>query len=139
MRRLLSVVLGSSSASSRATESQKLLNWGYTNFELVTVAKPDAAVTSQRVWKGQTKLAPLGVAGGLSVAVPTGMGGKIDIKVNVPDRLIAPLSAGQVVGDVTVALPDGTILTKQPLVVAQPVEADGFLGRMWDTLLLLTE
>jgi D-alanyl-D-alanine carboxypeptidase len=71
--------------------------------------------------------------------VPTGMGGKIDIKVNVPDRLIAPLLAGQVVGDVTVALPDGTILTKQPLVVAQPVEADGFLGRMWDTLLLLTE
>jgi hypothetical protein len=44
-----------------------------------------------------------------------------------------------VVGDVTVALPDGTTLTKQPLVVAQPVEADGFLGRMWDTLLLLTE
>ncbi len=139
MRRLLSVVLGSSSASSRATESQKLLNWGYTNFELVTVAKPDAAVTSQRVWKGQIKLAPLGVAGGLSVAVPTGMGGKIDIKVNVPDRLIAPLLAGQVVGDVTVALPDGAILTKQPLVVAQPVQADGFLGRMWDTLLLLTE
>ena len=139
MRRLLSVVVGSSSASSRATETQKLLNWGYTNFELVTVAKPDTAVTTQRVWKGQTKLAALGVAGGLVVAVPAGMGSKLDIKVNVPDRLIAPLPTGQAVGDVTVAMPDGTVLTKRPLTVAQPVEADGFLGRMWDTLLLLAE
>lgn len=139
MRRLLSVVLGSSSASSRATESQKLLNWGYTNFELVTVAKSDAAVTTQRVWKGQAKMAALGVAGGLAVAVPKGMGGKVGVKVDVRKRLIAPLAAGQVVGDVTLTLPDGVVLTKRPLVVVQPVEADGFLGRMWDSLLLLTE
>jgi len=31
------------------------------------------------------------------------------------------------------------VLTKQPLVAVEAVPADGFLGRMWDTLLLLSE
>jgi len=138
-RRLLSVILGASSATSRATESQKLLNWGYSNFELVTVAKADAALTTARVWKGQTKMAALGVKGGLAVTVPTGSSDKVELKVNVPERLIAPLAAGQVVGDVSVSLPGGVVLTKQPLVAVEAVPADGFLGRMWDTLLLLSE
>ena len=138
-RRLLSVILGASSATSRATESQKLLNWGYSNFELVTVAKADAALTTARVWKGQTKMAALGVKGGLAVTVPTGSSDKVELKVNVSERLIAPLAAGQVVGDVSVSLPGGLVLTKQPLVAVEAVPADGFLGRMWDTLLLLSE
>ena len=138
-RRLLSVILGASSATSRATESQKLLNWGYSNFELVTVAKADAALTTARVWKGQTKMAALGVKGGLAVTVPTGSSDKVELKVNVFERLIAPLAAGQVVGDVSVSLPGGVVLTKQPLVAVEAVPADGFLGRMWDTLLLLSE
>jgi len=138
-RRLLSVILGASSATSRATESQKLLNWGYSNFELVTVAKADAALTTVRVWKGQTKMAALGVKGGLAVTVPTGSSDKVELKVNVSERLIAPLAAGQVVGDVSVSLPGGVVLTKQPLVAVEAVPADGFLGRMWDTLLLLSE
>ena len=138
-RRLLSVILGASSATSRATESQKLLNWGYSNFELVTVAKADAALTTARVWKGQTKMAALGVKGGLAVTVPTGSSDKVELKVNVSERLIAPLAAGQVVGDVSVSLPGSVVLTKQPLVAVEAVPADGFLGRMWDTLLLLSE
>ena len=138
-RRLLSVILGASSATSRATESQKLLNWGYSNFELVTVAKADAALTTARVWKGQTKMAALGVKGGLAVTVPTGSSDKVELKINVSERLIAPLAAGQVVGDVSVSLPGGVVLTKQPLVAVEAVPADGFLGRMWDTLLLLSE
>ena len=138
-RRLLSVILGASSATSRATESQKLLNWGYSNFELVTVAKADAALTTARVWKGQTKMAALGVKGGLAVTVPTGSSDKVELKVNVSERLIAPLAAGQVVGDVSVSLPGGVVLTKQPLVAVEAVPADGFLGRMWDALLLLSE
>jgi len=138
-RRLLSVILGASSATSRATESQKLLNWGYSNFELVTVAKADAALTTARVWKGQTKMAALGVKGGLAVTVPTGSSDKVELKVNVSERLIAPLAAGQVVGDVSVSLPGGVVLTKQPLVAVEAVPADGFLGRMWDTLLLRSE
>src|SRR5690606_4419234 len=36
-RRLLSVVLGTASMAARAIESQKLLNWGYQNFDAVEV------------------------------------------------------------------------------------------------------
>ena len=139
MRRLLSVVLGSSSKSSRATESQKLLNWGYSNFALVTVAAPTQALTTQRVWKGQTKQARLGVVGGLAVSVPHGEADQLEVAVTPSAQLIAPLAAGLTVGQVKVTLPDGTLVASEPLVVLDAVDEGGFLSRMWDTLLLSTE
>src|SRR5512133_3204227 len=51
-RRLLSVVLGTASDAARASESQKLLNWGFLSFDSVTLASKDQAISTPRVWKG---------------------------------------------------------------------------------------
>src|SRR5687768_4555486 len=51
-RRLLSVLLGSTSESTRAQESQKLLNWGYQFFDSVKLYEGGAAMKSLEVWKG---------------------------------------------------------------------------------------
>ena len=52
-RRLLSVLMGASSENSRAIESQKLLNYGFQNFDAVQLYKKGDAVGSYQVWKGQ--------------------------------------------------------------------------------------
>lgn len=52
-RRLLSVVIGASSESSRAIESQKLLNFGYQNYQLVRLYRKDDPLGSYRVFKGK--------------------------------------------------------------------------------------
>ena len=52
-RRLLSVVLGAASENSRAAESQKLLNWGFTAYEAVRLSSVGGAVVTPRVWKGR--------------------------------------------------------------------------------------
>jgi D-alanyl-D-alanine carboxypeptidase (penicillin-binding protein 5/6) len=54
-RRLLSVVLGTASDSARASESQKLLNWGFISYDAVSLYTKDQAVASLRVWKGAQK------------------------------------------------------------------------------------
>jgi D-alanyl-D-alanine carboxypeptidase (penicillin-binding protein 5/6) len=58
-RRLLSVVLGAASDETRASESQKLLNWGYTAWDAVKLFEANQALATVPVWKGAAKEARL--------------------------------------------------------------------------------
>jgi D-alanyl-D-alanine carboxypeptidase (penicillin-binding protein 5/6) len=135
-RRLLSVVLNTTSMEARANESQKLLNWGYQAFETVRLFELNKAVTTVPVWKGKTDQAQLGANGALFVTMPKGEGGKLQTKVERTDPLVAPLTAGQRVGTIKVSTAAGTAVTEVPLVVLQPVEAAGIFGRNWDAIRL---
>ncbi len=59
-RRLVSVVLGTESDSMRAQESQKLLNWGFMNFDTYKVDAKNQAVITPTVWKGSLNSVKLG-------------------------------------------------------------------------------
>ena len=135
-RRLLSVVLGADSQSSRATESQKLLNWGYTSFEAVRISEFGKAVVQPTVWKGDQKFAKLGVPSGVVVSVPRGARADVQTVASFDEPLMAPLKLGQTVGKLSLTLKDGTLLASYPLEVLQPVGQANFVGRIWDTLLL---
>ena len=69
-RRLLAIVLGSTSENARANEAQKLLNWGYTAFEAIKLFDANQAVVTPQVWKGTQKTAKLGRAQAVVVAIP---------------------------------------------------------------------
>ncbi|MDL2337884.1 MAG: D-alanyl-D-alanine carboxypeptidase [Pseudomonadota bacterium] len=135
-RRLLSVVLNTTSMEARANESQKLLNWGYQAFETVRLFEVDSVVTTVPVWKGKTDQAKLGANGALFVTMPKGEGGKLQTKVERTDPLVAPLVKGQRVGTIKVTTAAGTAVTDVPLVVLAPVETAGVFGRAWDAVRL---
>ena len=134
-RRLLSIVLGTASENARATESQKLLNWGYTAYEAVKLFDGGQAVVSPNVWKGRSNVLKLGRPQPIVVAVPAGMAGRIQTQVARPEPLVAPFAKGQNVGFLKVAL-DQQALVDVPLTVLEPVEQAGFIGRAWDTVRL---
>ena len=134
-RRLLSIVLGASSENARATETQKLLNWGYTAYDAVKLFDGGQAVVSPNVWKGQSSVLKLGRPQPIVVAVPAGMAGRIQTQVARPEPLVAPFAKGQNVGFLKVAL-DQQALVDVPLTVLEPVEQAGFIGRAWDTVRL---
>ncbi len=134
-RRLLSIVLGAASENARATESQKLLNWGYTAYEAVKLFDGGQAVVSPNVWKGRSNVLKLGRPQPIVVAVPAGMAGRIQTQVARPEPLVAPFAKGQNVGFLKVAL-DQQALVDVPLTVLEPVEQAGFIGRAWDTVRL---
>ncbi len=135
-RRLLTVVLGTASREARASESQKLLNWGYGAFDNVRLFEPGKAIVTPEVWKGVSSQAKLGAATGVVVTVPKGEGQQLQTKVERSDPLVAPLAQGQRVGTVKVSTRAGTPVTEVPLVVLEPVEQAGFVGRTWDALRL---
>jgi D-alanyl-D-alanine carboxypeptidase (penicillin-binding protein 5/6) len=135
-RRLLSVVLGTASREARASESQKLLNWGYTAWDAVRLFEAGKAATTVPVWKGKLPTASLGAAGGMVIAVPKGEGDKLKTSIERADPLVAPLAKGQKVGTLKVTTQSGAALASVPLVVLEPVEQAGIFGRAWDSIRL---
>jgi D-alanyl-D-alanine carboxypeptidase (penicillin-binding protein 5/6) len=134
-RRLLSIVLGASSENARATESQKLLNWGYTAFDAIKLFDANQAVVTPNVWKGRGSQVKLGRFAPIVVAVPAGAAGRIQTQVARPEPLVAPLNRGQAVGALKVTL-DQKPLVDVPLLVLETVEQAGFMGRAWDAVRL---
>lgn len=135
-RRLLSVLLGASSENVRASESQKLLNWGYTAYEAVRLAQAGQPVVEPVIWKGKASQVKLGLRDGVVVSVPSGTGRQLKTEVVRPDPLVAPLLAGQLVGTLKVSQADGLLITEVPLQVLETVEEAGIFGRAWDAIRL---
>jgi serine-type D-Ala-D-Ala carboxypeptidase (penicillin-binding protein 5/6) len=135
-RRLLSVVLGTQSMEARASESQKLLNWGYSAWDAVRLFEDGKPIVTPEVWKGKAKQAQLGAAGAVIVTVPKGSGDKLQTRVERTDPLVAPLTKGQRVGSIKVSTAAGVALADVPLMVLEPVEEAGLFGRAWDSIRL---
>ncbi|MBI3157392.1 MAG: D-alanyl-D-alanine carboxypeptidase [Burkholderiales bacterium] len=135
-RRLLSVVLGTDSRNARASESEKLLNWGWQAWDMVRLFEPGQPATKVPVWKGARSEVGLGVRGGLTVTVPRGAGAGLATSVERTDPLVAPLQAGQAVGTLRVRTAGGDEIRRLPLEVLEPVPLAGLFGRAWDALRL---
>ncbi len=134
-RRLLSIVLGAASENSRANESQKLLNWGYTAFEAVKLFDANQAVVSPAVWKGKSATVKLGRPQAIVVAVPTGGAARLKTQVLRVDPLVAPFAKGQTLASLHVTSGE-QVLIDVPLLALEAVEQAGLFGRAWDALRL---
>ena len=134
-RRLLTVLLGSTSETMRAQESQKLLNWGFQSFDAVRLYAGDAAVKEIEVWKGTRGTLKAGFRADLVVTVPKGHGEKLKAELLSHSPLVAPVAAGTQVGNLRVTL-DGKALGEYPVLALEEVPAAGIIVRAWDTLRL---
>src|SRR5213592_4867345 len=103
-RRLVSVVLGAGSDSSRAAESQKLLNWGFQAFDTVSLYQSGKPVTTLRVWKGAAHDVNAGFIADRYLTLPKGKADKLALTLESREPLVAPVLNGQAVGMVKVAL-----------------------------------
>ena len=134
-RRLMAIVLGTSSEIARANEAQKLLNWGYTAFEAVKLFDAGQAVATPAIWKGKASTVKLGRSNALVVAVPTGSAAQIKTQLARPDPLVAPVSKGQTIGSLKVFRGE-QLWVDMPLQALDAVEQAGVLGRAGDALRL---
>lgn len=134
--RLISVVMGTSSEKARAQESQKLLNYGFRFYETHNLYAANTALKEMRIYKGDSELLSLGLAGDLYVTVPRGQYKRLNASLSVGKTLIAPVSVGQPLGIVSVTLGDETI-AERPLVALQQVAEGGLWQSVKDNTILL--
>jgi D-alanyl-D-alanine carboxypeptidase (penicillin-binding protein 5/6) len=135
-RRLVSVVLGTASESARATESQKLLNWGFQFYDGVRLYARNQTVTQLRVWKGSSDMLKAGFTSDLYLALPKGQGDRLKATVESLQPLLAPVAPGQRVATLKLEI-DGKPYRELPVVALEAVPVAGIFGRAWDSLRLL--
>ncbi len=134
-RRLISVVLGTNSDQTRTQESQKLLNWGFQNFDTVKLYSKGQVVSQPEVWKGSSSTVKIGFTNDVMVTVPKGVAGKMKPVLERKDPLVAPLPLNSQVGTLKMMVDDKPLLTL-PVVALEEVSQASIFGRAWDSIRL---
>lgn len=135
-RRLVSVLLGAPSESMRATESQKLLNFGFQFYDTAKLYEKNKPVSTIQVWKGSANTLKAGFTQDLYLSVPKGAAEKLKATVETQQPLLAPIVVGQKVGVLRVEL-DGKPYGEFPVLALEDIPLAGIMGRGWDSLRLL--
>ena len=136
--RLIAVVLGAPSPRVRNDGAQKLLDYGFANFETHKLYSAGQELDNARVFGGEVEFARLGLTEDIYVTIPRGGYAKLAAKMDVLAQLAAPLVRGTAVGEVNISF-DGAPLVKTPVVVLANVLDGGVWARMRDELGLLWE
>jgi serine-type D-Ala-D-Ala carboxypeptidase (penicillin-binding protein 5/6) len=136
--RLIAVVLGTQSFKAREDASAALLNYGYTFFETVKVKKAGEVVLKPEVYKGEEDRVTLIPARDIFVTTSRGSAAQLKTTATVKEPVIAPIKAGQVLGELTVS--DGKdVIARVPLVAQAAVPEGGWWTRMVDGISLWME
>jgi D-alanyl-D-alanine carboxypeptidase (penicillin-binding protein 5/6) len=135
--RLVSVVLKAPTWHSREADSEALLNYGFNFFQTEKIASARAPVLKPRVYESASGYAAVGALGDLYVTLPRGKAASVTTNaVLTKTRLIAPLAAGTVVGELTVTDGNGQVVGREPLVTLEAVPSGGLLTRAMDGMRL---
>ncbi|MFC3750643.1 D-alanyl-D-alanine carboxypeptidase family protein [Paenibacillus sp. GCM10012306] len=134
--RLISVVMGANSEAHRFTETKKVLDYGFNNFEIKQVVAPKTVIEGTEtvpVLKGKNKEVPVVTDQGVTFIVPKGTTSpKIEsaVQTNDPATLVAPIATSSKVGKVTYTYKvDGMDLVQQKtvnLITAEEAEKAGW-------------
>jgi D-alanyl-D-alanine carboxypeptidase (penicillin-binding protein 5/6) len=131
--RLIAVVMGTASTDARAIESQKLLTYGFRFYTTHRLFENNAVLDTSRVWSGRTNSLDIGIQNEVFVTVPRGQEDNLETELDIAETLKAPISVGQVLGNVTIKLGD-RIYYDGPVVAMEAVERGSFIKRIMDFL-----
>jgi D-alanyl-D-alanine carboxypeptidase (penicillin-binding protein 5/6) len=134
-RRLLVVVTQAESAERRVQDTQRLLNFGYQQFDLIRLYRQDEVSASIPVFKGAIPTLKTEFRQDVLVAIPRNQQGNIRSVLQHPKGLVAPIMANQPVGELRVWFANQEI-HQVALVAADSIRPAGLLGRAIDSLRL---
>ncbi len=133
--RLIATVMGARDDGSRLNAAQRLLDYGFLNFETRLVYAANHPATQARVWMGEAEQLALGVAQNLYVTLPRGWYAKLKPQLTIDPLLQAPVKQGQKLGMLALKLEE-QVLGEYPLVALQEIGAGGLFQRTVDGIRL---
>ena len=128
-RRLILVVNGLDSVRARSDESERLLEWGFREFENISLAKSGTPVETAEVWLGDRPTIPLVTDRDIQLTVRRAARREMTVTVEYPGPIPAPIVAGQAIAMLRVAAPDSPDQTF-PLYAGASVDRLGPFGRI---------
>lgn len=117
-----------------AEVNESLLDYGFRFFRTHKLYGPGAPLAQARVWKGGHKFVGAGLAQPLYVTAAVGQFKDLRVQMQVKPRTAAPVSKGEVVGEV-IASYAGKTIASAPLVALKAVPVGGLWPKLRDTVL----
>lgn len=128
-RRLILVLNGLPSMKSRFEESERLMSWGFREFDTYTLFEPGEQVSEAEVWLGNEKTVPLVIPEGLTATLSREGRKDMEVKVSYDGPIRAPIVAGDSIATLTVTVPDISPI-EVPLAAGASVEEMGYIGKL---------
>ena len=128
--KLIAVVLH---AGNRWNEAARLLEWGFGNFRLATLATQGEVVVEKPIRAGKTLTVPLAVASDLTTVLPRTQQDLPALDLQVQEGLTAPLKKGQPLGRAAIKEGD-RVLSEAMLVAATDVPKANWLDYLYRAL-----
>lgn len=135
-RRLISVVIGTDTEKLRSSESQRLLNYGFQNFEAIKLYSKDQPVSDKRIWKGTDKHLKLGFRADRYITIPKGQRAALKATLETRQPILAPVNRGQQIGTLHLTLNEAPYLDI-PVVALDDVRLANVFSRGVDNIRLL--
>jgi len=137
-RRLIVVIAGLPSARERALEAERLLGWGFREFETVDLLTPGAKVGSAAVWIGTEDRVPLMIKEPIKMTTRFGTGRSIRAATVINGPIEAPITKGQQLGVLRLIAPNVAPI-EVPLYAAKDIERGGIFDKLKAGALLMIE
>ena len=121
--RLIVVVMGSSTKTDCFKNAAQLLNQGFATNRMLVPVKATAVLEGKevRVRAGVASTVPIAAKQDVKILIKKGEEKKVQVAVNVPDRVRAPIAAGQAVGEIVVTF-DGVEVGKTQALAVNEVQ-----------------
>lgn len=130
-RRLIMVVAGLPTYTSRIEESRKFMDWGFRAWKAQPLFTKGKKVAEAQVQLGGSSTVGLIAPRDLAVTLPAGTSpSNVKVRVVYNGPIKAPIAEGQHIADLVVSTSD-TPPQSMPLVAEKKVGEAGFFGRMW--------
>jgi D-alanyl-D-alanine carboxypeptidase (penicillin-binding protein 5/6) len=128
-RRLILVVNGLPSMRARAEESERLLEWGFREFDNVVIFRAAETVEEAPVWLGERATVPLVAGRDLVLTLPRQWRRSLQARVRYEAPIPAPVAKGQELGRLVVS-GQGVPEMQLPLFAGADVDRLGLLPRI---------
>ena len=128
-RRLIVVVNGLSSAKERGRESERIMEWGFREFDNYALFKKGQEVAKAQVWLGAQDLVPLLIDQDLTVTMSRKDRRSMEVKLVYNEPIPAPIIKGSPIARLMITSPEMETIAV-PLLAAENVERPGMFKRV---------
>lgn len=132
-RRLISVMSGMSSNKERSEEAEKVMNWGFREFDNYKLLKKDAVVTTIPVIYGQKDSVNLTVDKDILRTIRKSNVGEVKMTAIYDKPVQAPIKKGEELGVIRIEIPDSEAM-EVPLIAENAVAKVGIWGKIKSNL-----
>ncbi len=137
---LIAVIMKAPSTKVRFSEAQKLLDYGFNNFEYKKFAEANEVVKTVDIQKGTKDSIEVVYENTIGTILKKGDDSNIEQIINIPDTIQAPINKGDKIGEIVYTI-DGMELSRVNIIANESAEKNTIFNmfshvyKKWGTLL----